>query len=386
MFFHISKTKQDNFPYNHKTNNFIVSLDEGWNHTTDEHHNNIWFKGYLDDAILADHVIHISQEEEPKHSGNFCIIKVFDTGLIVRTDRLRSFPLWYHSEIGLTNLQNIGETYWTDSYIMLNNDLSIIHSKYDVVGTIDDSLLTLDQVIEEVDNILDRKIKLFLDQQSLPIRIFLSGGIDTALIFSYVEKHTNNYKLITGCYTEFDYFYLKNHGKLKNLWGYTQIHHWSESCILASGAPGDEFTARNPLTANLLLKSHNLSIPVLLSNPKYKNCLHYSYYNQQKYFDLWSTQKDTYSLKDTIKICCDYNVNDWQHWHLGKTLTWTPLRDIEVFKLFARLNPNDLSDQVMNSVIQLKLIEKNNPKILEYLSPQKNSGDYLQNLTRLYCQ
>jgi hypothetical protein len=37
----------------------------------------------------------------------------------------------------------------------------------------------------------------------------------------------------------------------------------------------------------------------------------------------------------------------------------------------------------MNSVVQKKLIERNNPKILNYLSPQKNSNNYMKNLTNL---
>ena len=119
---------------------------------------------------------------------------------------------------------------------------------------------------------------------------------------------------------------------------------------------------------------------------EFKRCLHYSYYNQQKYLDMWSEDQKNYkplSLAETIKLCCDYNANDWQHWHLGNTLTWTPLRDMEMFKLFARLEFADLKQQVMTSAVQLELIKRNDPKILTYLSPQKNSNNYMENLTNL---
>ena len=388
MFFHVSKTAQNNFPYNHITENFVISLDEGWHQTTDQHGNKIWYKGYLDQGRLADHAVEIGDQEEPKYSGNFCVIKVFDQGLILRTDKLRSFPIWYDAVQGLTNLRQLKETFWTDSYVMLANDFSIIHSKYDAIGPIDDRALSLDSVVTEIDRILDQKVQDFIVQQTQPIRIFLSGGVDTALVYSYIQKHTNNYELVPYTHIDFDYFYLKNHYTLSQLWGYTQIHHWKEPCVLATGALGDEFTARSPVTANLLLLHHRLSIPELLASD-YGNCLHSEYYSNPEYHRLWAEQQQNYlhkSLKDTIYECCHHNINDWQHWHFGNTLTWTPLRDLSIFKLIARLPIDELKQQIMNSVIQRRLITKNNPEILTYLSTKKNSANSFENLTNLYCK
>jgi hypothetical protein len=386
MYFQISKTKQDNFPHNHQNKKFIISLDEGWSHTKDIHCNDIWYKGYLDQGSLSDHIEVISQEESPKHSGNFCIIKVFDRGVIIRSDMLRSFPIWHNHQLGLTNLSNIGDIFWTDSYVMMHNDLSIIHSKFDSIGEIDDNLVSYETVVDEIDEILNKKIKDFIFNLKTPIRIFLSGGIDTTTIFSYVQKHTKNYELIPYTHCDFDYFYLKNHGTLSKFWGYNQIHHWKESCILASGAPGDEFTMRSPTTANLMLLHYGTSIPKLLKDPTYTNCLHAEYFNNQNYFNLWQDQQKNYkasSLRDVIYQGCNNIVNDWQHWHLGNTLTWTPLRDLRIFKLISKLPVEHLKEQVMNSVIQQKLIKRNNPDIINYLSDHKNSKNSFANLTNI---
>jgi len=386
MFFYVSKQHQSNFPHNHKTKNFVISLDEGWSQTRDQHGNDIWYKGYLDADNLPDKVIEISAEEDPKHSGNFCVIKVFDQGLVIRSDKLRSFPLWYHSVMGLTNLRPIGETYWTDSYVMLDNNLQLIHSKFDAIGNIDITTLSLSQVCNSVDKILESKIQTFVNRLDKPLKIFLSGGIDTALIFSYIRKYTKDYELVKYSHCDYDYFYLKNHGYLSQLWGYNQIHHWHESCYLSSGAPGDEFTARSPVTANLLLLAHGTSIPKLMSDPRYKDSLHYAYYDKEKYYQLWEEQSKTYnckSLEETIRLCCNYNINDWQHWHMGNTLTWTPLRELEIFKLIANLQIEDLKDQVMNSAVQKELIKRNDPLILDYLSNKKNDLNYMENLTGL---
>jgi hypothetical protein len=388
MFFHVSKTTQDNFPHNHQTKNFVISLDQGWTHVQDFQGNDIWYKGYIDDAPLRWYAVRVSAEQQPQQTGNFCVIKVTDQQVVIRSDKLRSFPLWYNSEQGLTNLRNIGETIWSDCLVTLNNDMTLTRDYFDAVGTLSDVKLSFDTVVDQVDEIIKRKVIEFLEYRELPIKVFLSGGVDTALVFSYLKKYTDDYELVLNSHVDYDYFYLKNHGYLSELWGYTQIHHWETAGYLTSGAPGDEFTARSPVTANFLLLAQGTSIPKLLNDTKYVGCLHYNYFNQTKYLDAWAKQEQEYvsdkpSWIDTLKLCCNYNINDWQHWHLGRTLTWTPLRELEIFKLIASLPIEDLCDQVMTSSVQLALIKRNSPEVLEYISKQKNSMNYMENLSGL---
>ena len=390
MFFHISKKVQPNFPYNHQTANFVISLDEGWTKVCDQHGNDIWYKGYLDHGDLQQQAQTLSQELTPTQSGNFCVITVKASGLEIRTDNLRSFPIWYDAITGLTNLRPLATTVWANNLVTLGNDLTLKQTSFDAIGNIDDSLLSKEQAVNQLDMLLDNKIKSFIENSTLPLKVFLSGGWDTGLIFSYIKKHTDNYELVRYLHKECDYFYLKNHGDLKKLWAYHhQIHSWKEPTVLASGAPGDEFTARGPLTANLLLLSHGLSIPKLLVDPKFKNGYMYSYYNQEKFITMWNQQeqefnKNKQSVATAIKTACNYNLNDWQHWHLGNTLTWTPLRDMEMFKLFARLEPTALIDQVMNGGIQQELINRNDATLIEYLSPGKDATNYMAPLAEYY--
>ena len=130
-----------------------------------------------------------------------------------------------------------------------------------------------------------------------------------------------------------DIFPLLNYDKIASNWGYKQIHHWRESCILTSGAPGDEFMLRSPTTCDLFLKYYNIDIVQLTKeNP---DCLHHEYFLLNKHLDIFNTQQiDTSLTKEQMyKHLCNIIINDWQHWHLGNTLTWTPLRDLEIFKL-----------------------------------------------------
>jgi len=380
MFFHIGNTERDNFPYNHRSKDLVVSLDEGWSHTRDSDFNDIWYKGYMDNGLLSDHAIDISREEEPTRSGNFCVIKVFDQGAIVRTDKLRSFPIYLNN--GLTNLEG-NQEYPADSLVKMFNDLTAIETKFDAIGEINQDPISFDDAVDQIDQILRDKIRSFVTHQNLPIRVFLSGGIDTATLYSYVKTETENYQLVPYSHCDFDYFYLKNHAVLETLWGYRQIHHWKEPSILASGAPGDEFTVRGPSTINLLLLHHGTSMLELVADTKYNTSLHHTYFSKPKNLEFWRQQTVTGSYHDVVKRCCEINLNDYQHWHLGNTLTWTPFRDLEIFKIIARLGIDDLKTQIMDSSIQQALIKRNDPKILNILSDQKNSANYLANLTKI---
>jgi len=85
----------------------------------------------------------------------------------------------------------------------------------------------------------------------------------------------------------------------------------------------------------------------------------------------------------TAPELCNTVVNDWQHWHLGNTLTWTPFRDLELFKLFLALPYEQALGQIMNSSVSCELIERNVPGLTCVLSSQKNSGNTMRNLRGL---
>jgi hypothetical protein len=380
MFFNIGLDRLDNYPIHYQHGNLIINLDTGWTETVDTHNNKIFYKGYVDNGKIEDYIQSIAEQEDPLYTGNFCLIKCFDQGVTLKTDRYRSFPIWYNKEHGVNNLIQYNETIWTDSFITLTFNLTKIESKIDLIGPIKTATLSFDEVVEYVDKILTDKISTFAQTLKQPIKIFLSGGIDTTTLFSYFYKLKIPYEIISCYHTDLDYFYLKNHGDLSKFWGYRQFHYWDESVILLSGTPGDEFTVRSPTTVNMILRYYNTSVDKLL--PKYTNSLHYQYFSN--YSALWESQKNLNytSLEEVIISCSNIILNDWQHWHLGKTISYTPFRDLRFFQTIARLEFDDLVEHVMNSSIQKELITRNNPELLQILSTNKNSNNYMENVTK----
>ena len=380
MFFCISKSQQQNFCLHWTINDIHIDTDDGWQ-SHDSGSSVYIYKGYTDQSRLDQQLLTIDNSA----SGNFCIIKIDPQQQTIKliADRYRSFPIYFENQKAITNLKPLCNTAWTDSIVELDFDLNVCEHKVDVIGPLDQSKISLESALTQVDSILFEKTKQFGANNDRPLKVFLSGGVDTLLVYSYLVRAGAKFELIEYNHLDHDYFWRENSHSIKKFWGYSQIHHWRHSCVLASGAPGDEFMLRSPTTANLFLSRHGTSIPQLLD--QYPDCFHHLYFLQNKHTELFKQQQAI--PQDTADwALCNIVANDWQHWHLGNTLTWTPLRDLEIFKILLRLPLEHAINQIMNSEFSRFLIERNVPGATKFLSDQKNSGPALRNLNKLFGQ
>jgi hypothetical protein len=385
MFFSISNNLEDNFTFNHNVGAVWINTDAGWT-VEDVASTLVVYKGYSDNFCLSQVINEIHNSAEPFDTGNYCVLFVDKlTGTVdIKTDRYRGFPIYVNPGHTVTNLVKQQYTAWTDSLLSVNSDITINEQKFDAIGKVEDSILEYNFVLQEVDKILRHKTKNFLANNTLPIKVHLSGGVDSLLVYSYLQEYTSNFELVKCAHVDYDDFWMLNKTDIQKHWGYTQIHHWLNKCVLTSGAPGDEFMLRSPVTANLFLQAREQSIPDLLRKPAWKNCLHADYFAQEKHQALFRSQ--TIDQKKNLRTLnydlCNINLNDWQHWHLGNTLTWTPLRDLDIFKLMIRLPIDDAVAQIMDSTLSKTLIKQINPKLVNLISDQKNSKNPMKNLVK----
>jgi hypothetical protein len=368
MFFHIADQPQPNYPCHWQLGSFWISTDSGWQ-LEQVGSAQVLYKGYADSAPLENLLYDIVLQTTPHTLGNFCALVFADHTLAIQTDRYRSFPIYIgHKDIN--NLIATERTAWTDSVISVHEDLAVTETKFNVIGHAWLPTINVDQI----DQLLTDKIQKFLAHNQRPLRVFLSGGVDTLLLYSYIVKLGADHEMVWNLHTDLDEFYLANSADIKKYWGYRQIHHWTQPCVLASGTPGDEFMLRSPTTANQYLLKHGTSIAQQLA--VHPDCLHFEYFT--KHLSLVDGQKPA-----TAPELCNTVINDWQHWHLGNTLTWTPLRDLQLFKMFLALPYDQALAQIMNSAVSRELIERNVPGLTEVLSDQKNSGNAMKNLRGL---
>lgn len=373
MFYSISQSKKENFSNFYQLGKYVISTDAGWSQQ-----GNYVYKGYADKFDLAGNL-----SADHTNTGNYTIFEYCpDTQeLSIRTDKYRSYPIFVYPE-QITNLIPGGRTVWADSILTVQSDFSVNEQKFDVIGKIDTTPLTFDQALEKVDHILANKTQEFLSHNQTPIRAFASGGVDSTLVLAYLSKHTDNFELVKCNHLDHDKFWLLNSGTLtNNFWAYKQIHHWISPTVLTSGAPGDEFMLRSPTTSNWLIQNNGMNMLDLLED-RYSNSLHCDHF--KKYKQLFQAEFVPVDHKQLIYQICNNVVNDWQHWHIGNTLTWTPLRDLEITKIMLRVPVDQMLGQILNSNFSRSLILRTAPNLNQIISDRKNSGNYMKNLVDLY--
>lgn len=385
MFFSITREPKDNFSQTYQLGSFTVYTDRGW-HWDSVGEKIVLYKGYADIGTMQTMLPTIVNQQEPELRGNFCAI-VFDPAtntLQIKTDRYRSFPIYVTDNEEITNLVPQAWTAWSDSLVTIDQHLRATLEYFNLIGDINLNPITLEEALDQIDSILSERVQGFLKHNTLPIKTFLSGGVDSLLVYSYLQKFTDNYELVKCQHFEYDRFWLLNSGTIKErFWGYTQLHHWTDPCILTSGAPGDEYMLRSPTTVDMLLKYNKIYVVNLLTLPEWQGCLHQKYFQKPANYKIFKEQTldSGWDREMLLWNMCNIIANDWQHWHLGNTLTWTPLRDLEIFKILLRLPLDVQLTQIMNSDISKTLIERNGSGLSRLISDQKNSGNELSNLT-----
>lgn len=387
MFFSISREHQENFPNQYQMGPLVVNTDSGWAHSQ-VGSATVVYKGYADEFDLSQNLHNILLQPQPCYTGNFCVFVYQNNCLEIKTDRYRSFPIYIGDTIN--NLVPGGRTVWADGMITVHNDLAVTENQFDAIGEVETSELTKQQVLLAIVDLLDKKTQAFLDHNKLPVNVYLTGGVDTLLVYSFLQKYTDCYDIVDYLHIDYDYFWLKNSTDIKSHWAYKQIHHWKTPCVLTSGTPGDEFMLRAPATGNMLLMHHNVNIVDLLVKQDYMQTQYFLkdknttiFHNMAQDAALGRLTKDKNLL---FRELCNMNLNDWQHWHIGNTLTWTPLRDLEIFKLFLRLPVEHVVDQLLGSKISLDIIEHNCPGLSRSVSRQKNSNNSMSNLVGILNQ
>ena len=391
MFFSISHAQKDNFTDHYRFGKFFVSLDSGWQLTKIDN-KSILYKGYADTESLDSLLEEIVNQSEPLFTGNFCVLIYYPNTeeIKIRTDIWRSFPIYINQNVEITNLIRHPYIVWTDGIITIDKQLNFVETKFDPIGEIDDRPISEQAGLSIIDNLLTEKTKSFLTHNKNPIKVFLSGGIDSTLVFSYLKKLNVNFEFVCGEHIEWDRFYMKNRDDIKSFWAFKQYHYWSTDTILMSGVPGDEFSLRSPHTASLYVMNteNGKTIPEFNINP---DNMQYTYFNRDKnmktFEDLRTIENEciSWSYKKMVWEICNNVLNDWQHWHLGKTITWTPLRDLNIIKTILRMPHDVILKQILDSAISKNLVERNVPGLGKAVNPQKNSFNDLSNLYDYYA-
>lgn len=388
MFFSISKQPDPRFTIHHSERDRYLNLDSAWNFC-EIYDKRMYYKGYCDSHKLEDIIIDFVDDTEPKYTGNFCIIRVGEHDITVTHDRNRSFPVYIFNDGMVTNLPYYKrhatfespdyENIWSDCYVAIGKD-RIQRNYFDNLFA--DMEISEPASINDLRNLLLEKINS-LKNINLPVETFLTGGIDSTLLYSLLTyafgENSEKIKIVTNELQEYSRFMLLNYHVLKakpEFWGFTWFRVSRESSIQAVGGNGDEYFFRGPNTASLWAAWNDINILELLQPSDY----HYYYFNREKnrkvFLQDWDNRqaiRDKFPDYDSLyKQILNILINDHQNWHLENSLAWTPFKDIRFAKLVLSMSKEDILKQVLNAEISKKLIQQLNPKMIDYLDDYKN--------------
>ena len=363
MFFSLTRTAQNNFPKHYKLpNGLMLNADDGWQVYNAKKH--IIFKGYANNFASHHLVEQLIDQQDPCVKGNFCafVSDAYTTKLMHDTNR--SFPLWIDDNT-ITNLNPLDQQIWADCLLTIDQNFAIDKQWYKPYHK-NTQQLTDDQIINQVHETIQETYEQFLTHNTKPIKIFLSGGLDTITSWAYLDKFTKNYEIVDYEYMKYTNFYKRNCSSVREHWGYKQIHLWDHDCVLVTGGNGDENFLRGPNTLGMALKHHGLTFKDILEPNDY----HYWYLSKKDITDsINAWYNDCDDVEDWI---LNRNINDHQHWHIDQTITFTPFKDISILACILTASKNLLVAQAKHGEINRQLIKKLDADKITKISTQKN--------------
>jgi hypothetical protein len=384
MFFELSKNKNQNYPNNYELKNGIVfNCDLGWQRIEYKNHI-IFFKGYILDKIKDEEFYEsIINDPIPKFNGNFFSVIVGEK-ITITNDINRGSPLQYVQNEKVTNLEKDLTPVCSDKYLTVDSAMTVNEASF-APYTASYENINYDDALKQVNEILCNSFESFLSKNNKPLKVFLSGGIDTITLYSYIKKFTKNFELVDYEYKKFTHFYVKNwQTKIKKFWGYNQMHSWGDiPTVLVTGGCGDEYLMRGPATLPVLAGYHKIDALALLE--KNTDCYHYMYFNRDENKKKFQNKKikNITSKKIMIDYILNNLINDHQHWHIDETIFFTPFKNIAIANIILNCSKEHIIDQMLNAQFNKDLIIRNNPDDLKFLSKYKNF-DTMKNLYTLH--
>ena len=373
MFFALSTRPATDFPVQTwLTPTLCLSHDHGWHMVELDEGVRVMIKGYANDRTITEAARHCATHTgAPQLRGNFCAMVTRGDSVTITHDTDRSFPLWADNDT-VTNLEPMGDKVLADIVLTVDSKFAISrqwHKPWERSVSMSDAV-----IVNNVHEILLETFDSFLSHNRSPLKMFVTGGMDTTMAWAYLDHFTKDYEMVDHEYLKFTPFWKRNFSKLKQFWGYRQTHLWSEDCVLVSGALGDENFMRGPYTMEMMLQSHGTGLADVLQPGAYhyKHCRGYL----DKGLDVGTIDPDIGKVRDAVM---ERNSNDHQHWHIEQTLHFTPFKDSRILSLITQSSREQLVSQARDAHINRLLIGKLDPSKLEKVSRSKNHNS-MENL------
>ena len=334
--------------------NYTLHLDLGWHR-----HKDTFFKGYSIPVALQQKV---ENRDFSETTGCYTILD-FSTGeCSYYTDDSRGFPLYYNSDTISNQKRNHLTAVWFDGELKRSNKSWQFVKRQDRFFEYDQSNKTISkqQLVDIVCEILvDHAKNLNTD---LPLFCSNSPGVDSNMVRSAFDYCNKSYTLVEKN---------ERHAFSALGWGYEQIYVTDQPHVQLTGFCGDELLLRNPMYCQWLMDPHNIDLTDEFDK------LDYSYmkgFFNAKYRDKIASRREKFTTKESaFNHTINVAINDFQMWHIDKTITLTPLRNRIIAEKALHADADTILDQVIHAGVSKDIIKRLNPTLLSRISKHKNN-------------
>jgi hypothetical protein len=376
------------------TNNVKISddlyfkSDIGWT-TFTKNSAIVYFKGYqISEYTDEGFIDEIIGDPVPKFNGLFIAVICYTNGKTVVTfDIDRGTHIQYNtSPIFVSTMLNTGcesNNLGGQEYIVIDNN-TLSTKSYDLFKNyLNFDPMTEEEVLTSIDTVIRNNFKKMLDKNKDPIIVMITGGVDTLIGFSYLKQYTDNFKILTYEHIDFTDFICKNWASFKKRNSSEGLLHFKGSKLILAGGWGDERLIRDPRICNLNFKLHGSSILEEIEN--HVGEYQYQIAQTPAYKNAYIEQQNIPSMNkiETFREMYNINVHVRGWGHVEENLYFSPLKDLQITNYMLRLPYEVQKKQLFNGYLSKKLIERNDPDLLQYISKYKNHNCF-ENVYKMF--
>ena len=358
MFFNLSKTEDPRFQHRWKIGNYTLHTDNGWQEFV-KYGKRAIAKGACMEAPLS-----VAAFQSPRYRGTFVSIIDDANGPTITHGILRGFPLWRNS------------TSWTNmsKLELVNYDTYICHGqieRYNPFPHISKLTLELDDVISLIDGYIEENVQgLIANNDVTGLECTVTGGVDTSLIWSYLESLGVPHRSSMTRHFAWDRFIMDHKLAIDDVAGWIDLHninHYEQTRWITTGGNGDAMFVRDiGLPARWLAANGVNMLGVTLRTDYMFNTI----MDDPSYVQEWKSPSKVSPglMLDTLRKIT--YINDF--FHFNNTMFFNPLQDMRISAAIMRLDPLVLARTISDATIQKELIKRRAPWMHDCISQHKN--------------
>jgi len=358
MFFNLSKSEDARFQHRWRVGNYTLHTDNGWKEYVVDGKRAI-AKGACMEVPLS-----VAAFQSPRYRGTFVSIIDDVGGPTITHGVLRGFPLWKNA-MSWTNMASLDQVEY-NTYVYRGQI-----EKFNPIPYISTIKLELDEVISLIDDYIAENVQgLVANNDVSDLECTVTGGVDTTLIWSYLESLGVPHRSSMTRHFAWDRFIMDHKLAIDDVARWIDQHninHYEQARWITTGGNGDAMFVRDVGLPAKWLAANGINMLSITARMDY---MFNTIMDDPSYVTEWKSpsKASTALMLDTLRRITYLS----EFWHFNNTMFFNPLQDMRISAAIMRLDPAVLARAISDATIQKELIKRRAPWMADCISQHKN--------------